>query len=189
MAASNELVESHTFNNNWDPDGLELEHVGTAVQQIHLCALRNNLNEGDEAGEPPTNHWTLCLQLSPGSSVMLDMAPGYGSDGLRGKIEISSLGEHPYTDETLRLFSFDPARNIKVADVVRLIDDRGRDAFNFSPEWEGCRHWLSIIVADLEDVGYVPKGSSATATTALLQYWRNPEGSEPRVMRDGMFRG
>lgn len=40
----------------------------------------------------------------PTSSTMLDTAPGYGDDGLRGKTGVSSLDQQ-YTDETLRVFS------------------------------------------------------------------------------------
>lgn len=125
------------FSSNWDLDNFDTSSLPATVSTIHLCALRNDLNEGDEAGELPTNHWTMCLQLSPQSSVMLDMAPGYGSDGLRGKVETSSIGE-PYTEETLRTFSFKPTKEITVGDVIRLVAERGRDAFSFSPSGRGA---------------------------------------------------
>lgn len=89
--------------NNWDLDNLAADNFTGTIDDIHLCALRNELNEGDEAGEPPTNHWAMCLQTTPLSSVMLGIVPGYGSDGLRGKIETSSLSK-PYTEEPLKVF-------------------------------------------------------------------------------------
>ncbi|KAK3989617.1 hypothetical protein QBC44DRAFT_241050, partial [Cladorrhinum sp. PSN332] len=136
------------------------------------------------------NHWVLCLQTSPDSSVMLDMAPGYGTDGLRGKIQVSSLNNVPYTDETLHAFSYTPLKSdITVGEIRRLINVNGRDPFKFSPEWEGCRFWLSVVTKDLEEAGIVKGGSAAEAEGALFMYWRNPEGSEPRVMRKGVFRG
>lgn len=174
-------------NKNWDLDNFESGDLDATVRMIHLCALRNDFNEGDKAGEPPTNHWTMCLQHSPTNCIMLDMVPGYGSDGLRGKIEATSIGK-PFTDETLRAFSYKPSRNVAVADVIQIISGKGRDQFNFSPEWEGCRFWLSVITGDLEDAHVVDKGSTMTALEALRQYWVNPEGSEPRVMREGVFR-
>lgn len=176
-----------SFTENWDLDDFTPDNLTASVELIHLCALRNELNEGDEAGEPPTNHWTTCLQITKSSSVMLDMAPGYGSDGLRGKIAATSLGE-PYTDETLKAFSFKPVKAITVGDVFRLIMDKGRDRFNFSPEWEGCRFWMGVVIEDLEDAAIVQAGSAVMAKEALLKYWRNPEGSEFRVLREGTFR-
>ena len=176
-------------SNNWDLDNLKSDDLDATIQAIHLCALRNDHNEGDEAGEPPTNHWVMCLQHSPTSCVMLDMVPGYGSDGLRGKIETASIHDKPYTDETLHAFSYKPSREVTIADVIQIINDKKRDQFNFSPEWEGCRFWLSVIMQEFEDANVVDKGSAKTALEALLQYWINPEGSEPRVMREGSFRG
>ncbi|KFY18838.1 hypothetical protein V493_08310 [Pseudogymnoascus sp. VKM F-4281 (FW-2241)] len=175
------------FNNNWDLDNLVTNNLTAAVDQIHLCALRNDLNEGDEDGQPPTNHWTMCLQITPQANVMLDMAPGYGSDGLRGKIETASSAD-PYTKDTLKPFSFKPTKPITVGDAMQLIIENKRDAFNFSPEWEGCRYWMSVIMSDFENAGLVQEGSAAVAREALLMYWRNPEGSEARVMREGTFR-
>ncbi|KAK3936361.1 hypothetical protein QBC46DRAFT_218212, partial [Diplogelasinospora grovesii] len=128
---------------NWDAENLRTTHLESDVQQIHLCALRNELNGGDGGGEPPANHWVLCLQVYfPSSSVTVDMVPGYGSDGLRGKIELTSLDNEPYTGETLRMLSFVP--DVKI-----------RDAFDFSPEWEGCRFWMSTLINDLAEHGYI----------------------------------
>lgn len=85
--------------------------------------------------------WRCCLEMPQKMSVMLDMAPGYGSDGLRGKIEMTSLNE-PYTDETLHAFTYKPVRPMLVKDI----NFKDRDAFNFSPEWEGCRFWMSVVM-------------------------------------------
>ncbi|KAL2016110.1 hypothetical protein VTK56DRAFT_4254 [Thermocarpiscus australiensis] len=187
-AESPNTLEWLRQHSNWDIDNLKSDDLNATVQVIHLCALRNDFNEGDEAGEPPTNHWTICLQCSSTSCVMLDMVPGYGSNGLRGKIETTSISDSPYTDETLRLLSYKPTRAVTVAGVIQIINETGRDEFNFSPEWEGCRFWLSVVMKDLEDDGLVEEGSAATAMRALRRYWINPEGSEPRVMREGVFR-
>ncbi|KAH6630355.1 hypothetical protein B0J18DRAFT_98639 [Chaetomium sp. MPI-SDFR-AT-0129] len=188
-ALQSNIVERLREENNWDLDNLKTDDLNASIELIHLCALRNDLNEGDEAGEPPTNHWVLCLQNSATSSVMLDMVPGYGTDGLRGKIETTSLPSEPYTNETLHAFTYKPLRDVTIADVVHIISEKGRDQFTFSPEWEGCRFWLSVVIRDFEDVGLVEEGSAVKALEALRKYWINPEGSEPRVMREGCFRG
>ncbi|KAI1325085.1 hypothetical protein F5Y16DRAFT_378796 [Xylariaceae sp. FL0255] len=104
------------LDSNWDLDKFETSSAEVEVKQFHLCALSNDFNEGDEAGEPPTNHWVLCLEISQNSSVMIDMAPGYGRDGLRGKIEVASFDKR-YTSETLRVFSFATLQTITVSTV------------------------------------------------------------------------
>ncbi|KAK0719358.1 hypothetical protein B0H67DRAFT_484689 [Lasiosphaeris hirsuta] len=172
---------------NFDLDNLTAADLLAKVKSLHLCALRNEHNEGDETGQPPTNHWALCLEIPNKSSVMFDMAPGYGSDCLRGKVELSSLKE-TYTEETLRVFTFKPIRSMIVDNLKRFTTEKGRDAFNFSPEWESCRHWMSVVMKDLEDAGWVERGSAKRAREALLRYWRSQEGDEPRVKREGTFR-
>lgn len=189
MAAPNGITESHPeySMDNFDLDHFDATAAQADIQDIHLCCLRNELNEGDEAGQPPTNHWVLCLQIWDHSSVWFDMAPGYGSDGLRGKIGVLQL-DATYTDETLHAFAYQPLRTVSIQDFMHLICENGRDAFDFSPEWEGCRFWMMVVMRDLEDAGWLEEGSADHAREALELYWRNPEGSEPRVMREGTFR-
>lgn len=183
------------LDDNWDLESFEGDRASTwaaPVAPIHICALRNELNEGDEYGSSPTNHWTVCLETetTPPSSVMLDMAPGYGEESLRGKIEVRPL-DRPYTDETLRAFSFRPAATTTGTTVGRLLEhmcERGRQRFTFHPSWEGCRFWISVLVADWEASGLVGAGSAHVAREALLKYWVNSEGSQPREMREGTFR-
>ncbi|TGJ83758.1 hypothetical protein E0Z10_g4977 [Xylaria hypoxylon] len=156
------------------------------VRRFYLCALRNEFNEGDEAGEPPTYHWVLSLEISSESSIMIDMVPGCGSDGLRGKIEVTALNER-YTHEVLEVFSFDSQEEVKVRDVIELIQNKGRQSFTFSPESEGCRHWLSVVMADLDAASWIPQGSAMVAYEALLKYWKNLKGYKPRAMIKGIF--
>lgn len=54
---------------NFDLDNFDATAAQADLQAIHLCCLLNELNEGDEAGQPPTNHWVLCLQTSETSSL------------------------------------------------------------------------------------------------------------------------
>lgn len=188
-------VKLSELSDNWETDSLGADDMDAPVDMIHLCALRNDSTQDDDEDQddddgPPTNHWTLCLQLTPSSAVMLDMIPGYGDDDLSGKIQLSSIPDVPYTNDTLRVFSFRPAggASTTVADVVGLIARKGRDAYDFSPEWEGCRYWMSVVVADMEAEGFVAPGSAETAKGALTRYWRNPGGSEARDLPEGTFR-
>ncbi|KAK9776387.1 putative Ubiquitin-like protease family profile domain-containing protein [Seiridium cardinale] len=178
--------DMEAFDNNWDLEEFDPKSLTSKVLKIHLCALINQYNEGEEE-EEPTNHWTLCLQTSAESSVMMDMAPGYGEDGLRGKIHVFTL-DRCYDQETLRAFSFTPTQEIDVNGFMQLLVSKGRNLFTFSPEFEGCRFWQAVIMKDLEAAHWIESGSAAKARDALLLYYRNPSGTEPRVMREGVFR-
>ncbi|KAK7920108.1 hypothetical protein PG985_008130 [Apiospora marii] len=177
---------------NWDLEVSDDELQKAVVQRIHLCALRNEFNEGSD-DQPPTNHWVICLETAPSSSIMLDMAPGYGEDGLRGKILVTAIRDRAYTDETLRNFPYElldrdrQSPTTTAAEILRLIQARGRHKYTFSPEWEGCRYWISVVVDDLETEGIVGAGTAKEALEQLSQYWRCPDGSEAREMRKGGF--
>jgi hypothetical protein len=38
------------------------------------------------------------------------------------------------------------------------------------------RDWSSVVMADFDHAGWVPRGSAYYAREKLLRYWRNPEG-------------
>lgn len=147
------------MDNNWDADKLEPADLAKVVTTIHLVAYTNENNEGNEDGNPPTNHWVVCLQNSPTSSIMLDMAPGYGSDGLRGKFEVASCSQR-HTEETLRVFSYTPTNALTVGQLLAYISEKGRQKFTFHPSWEGCRYWISVLMADWEELQLVEAGTT-----------------------------
>ncbi|TLD19314.1 hypothetical protein PspLS_09980 [Pyricularia sp. CBS 133598] len=156
-------VNANAIGQNHDTDCFDEADLSRKVEVINLCALCNVLNEGDENGEPPTNHWTLSLQTSPTSSSQIDMAPW---DGRRGKILLTSARDEPYNKEdTLHVFPFTPAREITVA--------KGRDKFSFSVEEKGCRWWMWQLMGDFESLGIVETGSAAAAEEYSMRYWRN----------------
>ncbi|KAK7978432.1 hypothetical protein PG996_004479 [Apiospora saccharicola] len=158
---------------NWDLEVSDEELQKAVVHKIHLCALCNDDNEGED-DEPPTNHWVVCLETSPDSYIMLDMVPGYGDDGLRGKILVTADRDRAYTDETLRNFKYDlqlqDGRTIAAAEILHLIQAKGRHKYTFSPEWEGCRYWISVVVDDLETGGILGAGASKDALEQLSLY-------------------
>jgi len=78
------------MDSNWDAEKLNHGDLAGRVTSIHPVAYKNAGSKGDEEGLPPANHWCIFLELPGGRSVRVDMMPGYGSQGLRGKIEISS---------------------------------------------------------------------------------------------------
>lgn len=174
------------MNNNWDTDNLDPTDLAQQVITIHICGYVNEKNEGDEEGNPPTNHWAAFLQHSDAGSIGLDMMPGYGSDGLRGKIEISSKN-CVSTNNAMKTLSFPVNVHTTVQTITDMINDKGRDRYTFTEEEEGCRYWIGTIVSDLEAAKIISTGSGETAWGALSCYWRYPDGSESRAVKQGKF--
>ena len=154
------------MDRNWDIDHFKNEDLHKQVVFIHLCAYINRSNTGDEDGNPPTNHWAAFLELQGKGSVRLDMAPGYGSDGLRGKLDMSSK---PYqsTNNAIRSVSFEVAKGVTVQTIVDNINQNGRQKYTFTVEWEGCRFWVRTLISDLEAEGVVGEGSGDSTLAAV----------------------
>lgn len=75
-----------------------------------------------------------------------------------------------------------------VAAILHVLIAKKRDQYTFSPVGEGCRHWLSVVVADLAEAGLVPDGFVENVRAALARYWRYPdEASELRKIAEGTF--
>lgn len=174
------------MNSNYDTDNFNPIHLNSKVVTIHICGYKNELNEGDEDGNPPTNHWAVFLQLAAGGSVRLDMTPGYGSDGLRGKIEVASKN-YKSTQNSIKTLSFQVQVHTTVDTIAQLITSKGRDKYKFTEEEEGCRYWVSTFISDLEAAGIIDAGSGQSALGAVSYYWRNPSGFEPRIVKRGTF--
>jgi hypothetical protein len=175
------------MNNDWDTDKFIAAHLTASVNSIHICGYVNTKNEGDEDGTPPTNHWAAFLELPKDASVRLDMMPGYGSDGLRGKIEISSK-KYVSTQNAIKTVTFSTIGTPTVQTITDLITRNGREKYTFTEEEEGCRYWIYTIISDLAASGIVPSDSGQAAWGAVSQYWRHPSGSEPRNVQRGTFR-
>lgn len=172
---------------NYDLDHFNSEQLSFQVLAIHICGYRNLNNKGDEDGAPPTNHWATFLELPKEISVRLDMAPGYGSDGRRGKIELASE-TYIFSPNAAKTVSYAMKRDTTVQNIKDVIDAKGRDKYTFTEEWEGCRHWVYTLISDLEAEGIIEAGSAVVAWDAVSHYWRYPSGCEQREVKKGTFR-
>lgn len=176
------------LNSNWDTDDFNNaeNHLNKQVTRVYICAYKNENNEGAD-GLPPTNHWATFLQTGNPESIRLDMAPGYGTDGTRGKIRIT-MQDYIYTYDAIKTLGFDVVRNTMAQEFCDAINERGRERYNFTNELEGCRYWIYTILSDWESRGLLAEGTSTEAWAALSLYWRNPSGSEERTVAQGTFR-
>lgn len=175
------------MDGDWDDEEFNEADLREEVDKIHILAHTNEHNEGD-GDAPPTNHWSCFLEISPQRSVELDMIPGYGSDGLRGKLMASSK-QCAHTDKAIHRLSFWPANGRpKVEEIIRVINDNRLQKYTFTPEWEGCRFWIFTLVSKLERRGIVQSASANRVWNAVSCYWINPAGFEARPVKEGRFR-
>ncbi|KAJ5630035.1 hypothetical protein N7528_003692 [Penicillium herquei] len=176
------------MNANYDTDDFNSADLDSSVASIHIKALTNEENAGDEDGNPPTNHWIISLEPIETSSarVMLDMSPGYGSDGQRGKIHLSSNPDAA-TDQFIRSLTIPLTTQATVRTITDSINSKGRDRYRFTTELEGCKFWIFTLISDLETTGLVASGSGNAVWGEVSQYWRNPTGSEAREVSRGVF--
>ncbi len=175
------------MDDNWEPDGFKESDLDKQVLFIHICAYLNENNLGDEVGNPPTNHWAIFLENPALKSVRLDMSPGYGTEGRRGKIYISSK-EYEHTDKSIHTLTFEVASGVTVGNIVDWINYFQRQKYTFTEEWEGCRYWVYTVLGDLEAEGIIGEGSSSLAWESLSLYHIYPSGAEQREVRKGRFR-
>jgi len=177
------------MDNTWEHFGtsqLKDQDKACSVFTVHICGYKNEQNEGDDYGRPPTNHWCAFLQTTARDSVKVDMTPGDGEDGLTGTILLESKS-YTTTDQAIKTLSFPSTSGPTVGDILDLIIKKRRDKYKFTEDEEGCRYWIYVFVADLEEAGFIKKGSEATAHAALSEYWAYPSGSTPNAMLNGTF--
>ncbi len=148
---------------------------------------KNLNNQGDESGRPPTNHWVIFLQLrdSVANSVKVDMIPGDGADGLAGTVILDSK-EYVVTNASIMTLTFKPTEPVTLQAIMDLIVKNKRDKYRFTDE-EGCRYWMYTLISDLEAGEILAQGSATTAWASISLYWRDPSGSEPRMVERGTF--
>lgn len=171
---------------NFDLDSFDSAHLSCVVHTVHLVAYQNEGNTGDEKGNPPTIHWAVFLQHSDTASVRVDMTPGYGSNGLKGKIELASKS-YRFTYQAIKRLTFLTSNSPTVHKILDGISSKGRTHYFFTEDWKGCRYWNFTFISDLEIAGILLSGSAGVAWDAVSCYWRYPSGFEPRPVSKGCF--
>ncbi|KAG6018012.1 hypothetical protein E4U54_007808 [Claviceps lovelessii] len=174
------------MDNNWNQNHFKDEDLKKIVTHIHLCAYINSNNAGDEE-YPPTNHWVVFCETSSTHSVRINMGPGYGSDGLRGKITISSK-TYIYTNNAHHRLSLPVNGRTKIQDIIRVINKNGLQRYQFNPKCEGCRFWTYTLISYLEQEGIIESGGANQAWNAVCYYYFDPSGYEKREVAEGTFR-
>lgn len=91
------------------------------------------------------NHWSIYLLHSTGC-VRLNMVStefaGHFKGPQRGRLLIMSHGWTTVALSAIESWDFPAAANVKVRDVIELINNNGRWRYELNADGTGCRHWV-----------------------------------------------
>ncbi|KAG6285170.1 hypothetical protein E4U46_006129 [Claviceps purpurea] len=180
--------QSSLMDHNWNQDDFKPEDLKETVESIHVCAHRNDENQGVGV-LPPVNHWVVFLEISPTHSVCMDMALDYDAedDDCRGRIDISTR-KYRFTRKSIHRLFFPTKGRPKVEHIINLINNNGLHRYTFATENEGCRFWVYTLISYLETEGVVESGSAGQTWADASYYYIDPSGRETRDVSKGKFR-
>lgn len=179
-------VESHLKNDdNWGISRFKFSDLASPVLAIHFVALTNldNLGDGDL---PPTNHWSIFLEVAARRSVKIDCAPN--AAGQPGMIILEEEDVGVVADQA-KCVTIEPCKTSIVGGVLRVLIEKGRDHYIFTRNMEGCRYWMSIVAGDLAEAELISRGDAERVIETLPCYWPSPVGTSPvpRDIEEGQF--
>jgi hypothetical protein len=180
-------ARTHIFDSDgyWGTSRFPPRALEETVTYIHFCAHSNPENEGAD-GQPPTNHWSLFLEIDESRSVRVDAVPGAPHTPGMIILEIKN-----YNITERRVFNESSAvpAGTTVETILQVIIKNGRDRYMFAPVGEGCRFWMATLATDLAGAGLVSNDMASKAVSALQCYFPFPAGSawEVRAMQQGRF--
>ncbi|KAI0907483.1 hypothetical protein F4823DRAFT_602870 [Ustulina deusta] len=175
------------MDHNWNQESLELADLSEQIIAIHLIAYPSPSRKDDDEPFELSNHWCFFLEFEHNKSLRLDMVPGDGSDGLRGKVRLTSK-THACTTNDICKVSFEVNGKLSLEDIIEIVQRGGRQRYQFAPGWEGCRFWNFIFIQDLEGHRIVPTGAANQAWDAMAWFYHSARGAERRDMKLGTFR-
>jgi hypothetical protein len=184
-APSISAIQTHILNpdGNWGTSRLRLDSLPQTVTYITFCAHINPSDEGAD-DQPPTNHWSLFLVISPEASVRLDVVPGEPD---APAMLILDTKDYDVSELRSHEVSANVATGTTIKAILKIVVEKRRDCYTFAPIGEGCRFWMAKIAEDLAEAAVIPREKAQEAIQALGRYWKSSGGSESRVIREGKF--
>ncbi|KAA1478304.1 hypothetical protein DENSPDRAFT_663723 [Dentipellis sp. KUC8613] len=176
---------------NWGTSRFTTADLAARVSSIHFVAHENPTNEGD-GGLPPTNHWTISLELEPEAApargVWVDMAPDMPD--APGMVVLDSSPHTAPPDAIHIVHARVTAPVITVSDVLSVLLAQRRDVYVYAPVGEGCRFWVQTLAGDFAawTPGLISQADAEAVRRDVRLYWPSPGGEpQPRVMNRGTF--
>lgn len=183
-------VEAYLANSKdyWGTWKFHSSALAENVKKVHFCAHPNRENQGDD-DQPPTNHWSLFLEIDSTNSVGIDMVPGDPFTNSPGVTILEVTKDFSATGDYVYDAVYEVPPETTVASILQLIIDHRRDRYRFDPIGEGCRFWHSTVAMDMAAAGLLSYDAANQACSAIGQYWFFPpnSGSELRAMKKGIF--
>lgn len=179
------IISYITTSDNWGTMDFKLQTLAATISSVNFIAHANPDNQGED-GQPPTNHWTMFLATVDASPVHIDVIPG--AEGSPGMVVVEHQGFQ--TIDSTHVVSIGVKVGTTVADILRVIIQKGRDRYVFADIGEGCRYWMFTFAGDLENEGVSNSLEEVMeAKEALPHYWPFPAGTPPvrREMANGTF--
>ncbi|KAI1271193.1 hypothetical protein F5Y07DRAFT_405865 [Xylaria sp. FL0933] len=175
------------MDHNWDTNKLSQSNLSRKIVAIHLVAYYSQTMEEGYVPFQPPNHWCLFVQFANDKSVRLEVVPGYGSDGLRAKVRLTSR-THPCTSNYAHKVTYELNSTVCLEDIVEVCQAKGRQKYEFAEGWEGCRYRNYVFIQDLESCSILPEGAASMARAAMSSFYHSVYGVQRRSMKKGTFR-
>ncbi|KAI0861792.1 hypothetical protein F4860DRAFT_513585 [Xylaria cubensis] len=176
------------MDQNWDRTGLKLADLSKQIISIHLIAYPSPSSEDGYEPFELTNHWCFFLEFKHEKSVRLEIVPGCGSNGLRGKVKLTSK-THACTTNDLCKLSFQVHGRLSLEEIIEIVQSKGRQRYQFAPGWEGCRFWNFTLMQDFEAHNIVSAGAANQALNSMAWFYHSVRGANRRDMKIGTFLG
>ncbi|TFY52612.1 hypothetical protein EVG20_g10481 [Dentipellis fragilis] len=184
-------IRSSILADNWGTSQFKTADLTARVSSIAFIAHENPTNTGD-GDLPPTNHWTISVELqdspSPTRGVWIEMAPDMPD--MPGMVVLDSEGRSVPPDAIHSVRARVIAPGITVADVLSVIIAQRRDVYVYASVGEGCRFWVQTLARDFAawTPTIISQQDADTVRHDVRYYWPSPGGEpQPRVMNRGTF--
>ncbi|KAL1667547.1 hypothetical protein GGF50DRAFT_86626 [Schizophyllum commune] len=180
-------VQAHITANRqyWHVRSMDKDALGKVVTACHFVAHDNHMN-ATQAGIPPTNHWSIYLELDDHTSVRLEVSPlGPSVPGM----VLAASKRYEVTTNTPHVVSARAPAGLLVANVLRILIDKGRDRYIFDAYGQGCRMWVLTLAYDLAEARILRSSDTKKLSDSIQLYWPVPHGTAPypRNLEHGTF--
>ncbi|RDB21788.1 hypothetical protein Hypma_010857 [Hypsizygus marmoreus] len=143
-------------------------------------------------GGPPVeggshNHWRMFFIIDPSTAFCFDMS--VGGDGRTGVLIIQDV-PYPNRDDMEKPFAIVPlsfTTTHTIQDIITSLTKHSMECYRFTPEGDGCRHWIRQVVRMWEAEGRLPAGSRSKLDESILFFWTSPTESRESPPAVGDF--
>lgn len=164
---------------------------------LHLCKTLDP--DGDVSG----GHWRIFLGIetpsSSGStstspqqkkspkSVELNFARQFtGPVKCEGYLEVTPrMYDSSIANEVAKVIYAVQPKQLTVGTAEALLLGYKRDQYRFNSDGIGCSYWVVTVIADLENAGFLPKGTREHAEAFIVA--NGPKTKLPAMVSKGTF--